>query len=103
MTKEEFIEQLKELQYKRDMISAETNVLMDAYINSNRPCDINDAVKIEDRYGNILPGIVTGFNINFWKEIEPVVKKVKKDGTASTHNIFIYHDYKIHYPEKSSA
>lgn len=83
-------------------LSDEMEVVRSEYINAHKPCDINDKVQVVDRKGNIIHGIVTGFKIDYLDEVVPLIKKLKKDSTASTHNVYVRSDYKVHYPEKTT-
>lgn len=99
MTREEYISQRKELAKKIALLEAEKQELDKAYIDANKKFDHMDIVEITTpahRARNPITGhceeiperkrmgIVIGNHIDYENNVEPTVRKMKKNGTMSS-------------------
>lgn len=96
MTKEKYQTQLEFLQ-------AQIHDLKNDYINAHKLCDADTLVEVKRRSGEIEKAIVTGFKITWIFEVEPILRKVRKDGTISNMGVRVWSGDKIIYPEKQNA
>lgn len=86
MTKLEFVDSINDLEEKKRSIEKE-------FIESNKKFNIGDKVRITGTHGTRI-GIIRGFVIScLFQNVEPIIAKVKKDGSAhSYNNICVYYD-----------
>ena len=63
MTKEFYLEKLEEVKVKRVSLDAFVDRLKASYIEKNKPCNIDDYVKITLGSGRVAKGIVVSFGI----------------------------------------
>lgn len=102
MTKEQYKEQMKSLSDQRDAIQDKICQLNDDYIQANKKCNVGDVVEVRWNK-NVEKGVVTDFTIHWLsEEVIPVLKKMKKDGTASAHSLRVWSGYEIIYPEAAT-
>lgn len=87
MTKEEYQTKKEAINEKKLLLSQKLKQLENEYIQSNKKFNVGDKIKTSR---NEL-GIIYGFRIisHLDNKIEPVCKKIRKDGTASIHDLFI--------------
>ena len=86
----------KELQLK-DRLPEMTDEEKNAYIQEHAPFIVGDKVQVTARWtgGKPILGYVVGFRLSYNLEVEPILKKVKKDGTMSAMNLHLYGDEQI--------
>ena len=79
MTKTEFVDSINDLEEKKRSIEKE-------FIESNKKFNIGDKVRITGTHGTRI-GIIRGFVIScLFQNVEPIIAKVKKDGSAHSYN-----------------
>lgn len=88
MTFEEYEKQDESLRQQR--VS-----LRERFLDENKPCEKGSLVAVTTS-GGIIKGVVTGFQIS-WQQVQPIVKRLKKDGTPSKENLVIFSSYVIKY------
>lgn len=101
MDKQTYQAKYKELFNQRSALTEELRLLEEQYIEANKPCEVGDTVEAESRNGFKQKAIVTGFHVGSSGNVEPYLRKAKKDGTASQHKVYWYDAAIIHYPVKS--
>lgn len=101
MTKEEFKAKTKEYYEKCDELRQQINALRElhgfdkaTYIDANKPCKIGDKVKVRNSIG-----IAVDFEVKGDDEVVPVLAKIKKNGSASQHKIFVWGSDTFEYPQ----
>lgn len=101
MTKEEYQKRLKALSDEAYRIKIDMDCLKQEYIDANRPCEVGDRVDKVFSDGSIEPGIVSGFEIDLDDEVKPIMRQIKKDGTASIRKIYVWRDSTLVYHKKA--
>lgn len=88
MTKEEFEIKKEAINKKKLLLSQELKQIENEYIQSNKKFNVGDKIK---NSRNEL-GIISGFKIIdvLDNRIEPVCKKIRKDGTASVYDLLFW-------------
>lgn len=86
MKKQDYENQLADLKGRRKAISDRIEEIRKDYISSNQPFKIGDRLKTT--HGEF--GIVYGFDLDWDGNVKPLMKKEKKDGNASKHELNIY-------------
>lgn len=110
MKKEKYIAQVKALNETIRQAKLKLQKTNEEYIETNRKLEIEQIVTIRtpkhktwvlgSNEERIIPeqkrkAVVVGFKINRDMEVEPVLKKIKKDGTISKLNDYLYRHDKI--------
>jgi len=108
MNKEQFLKSKKYLEGRILEIKEDIQQLEEQYIADNREFEDGEKVRvvIHDHtkwmYGvettvpeDTIFAFVGGYKINYKSDIVPILKKCKKDGTISEHNLNIYTKYTI--------
>lgn len=87
MKKEDFKLEYEKLTDKMAVVHSERIALEKSYIEANKMFNIGDRVfsKKEKSFG-----YVTGFVLNWNKDVKPTAVKEKKDGTKSKVSLYIY-------------
>jgi hypothetical protein len=95
MTKESYKKQL-------GFLEEQITQLKKDYVSDNRLCDIDAIVEVKRRNGEIDKAVVTGFKIGWTLDVEPILRKLKKDGTMSEMRVRVWSDDKVVYPAKAT-
>lgn len=84
MTKEEYLKREDALHNKIDEIRDEIKNLRKEYIKENKSFPIGTKVRItNDNYPHLeKEGIVSDYGVTCSGNVQPIVMKIKKDGTA---------------------
>lgn len=91
ITKEEYIERKNSINQKITELNNERSLLDKEYIRLNAPYNIGDIVIVN----NSDRGIISGFKIDYSNNVCPTAKKIKKDGTASQHGLYIWNSSQV--------
>lgn len=80
----------EEYEKRRQKLAQEIEALRRRFIEANAPYKIGQKISIKD--GNKrVEGKIVGFEI--WiREVRPIVKRIKKDGTLSQNPLLIWSD-----------
>ena len=91
MTEAEFKKRRYEIYEEISKLEQERKEMDNAYIQEHTPFMVGDKVQVTARWSEKpILGYVVGFRLSYDLEVEPVLKKVKKDGTISTVNLHLY-------------
>lgn len=92
MTEAEFKKRRNEIYEEISKLEQERKEMDNAYIQEHTPFMVGDKVQVTARWngGKPILGYVVGFRLSYNLEVEPILKKVKKDGTMSTMNLHLY-------------
>jgi hypothetical protein len=69
MNKEEYIKELNKLSEANSKLTKKKSELRDLFIESNKPCNIDDNIKVVTSGGRILRGQAKAFSVNQHKEV----------------------------------
>lgn len=91
MTEAEFKKRRHEIYEEISKLEQERNEMDRAYIEEHKPFNVGDKIKVTGKWirGSCLAYVI-GFRLGYDLEIEPVLKKVKKDGTMSCMGLYLY-------------
>lgn len=91
MTTEEFKKRRSEIYEEISKLENERNEMDRVYIEEHKPFNVGDKIKVTGGWikGSCLAYVI-GFRLGYDLEIEPVLKKVKKDGTMSSMGLYLY-------------
>ena len=92
MTQEEYTKKDYEIDKQMAALREKRIAIRKQYIEDNKPYPIGSKVRVFDKSnGSVQYGFVTGYELShFDNKILPKVKKMKKDGTMSKVNLWIY-------------
>lgn len=93
MTQEEYTKKDYEIDKQMAALREKRITLRKEYIESNKPYPIGTKVRVLDKSNNSVQyGFVVGYELSYCgAKICPKVKKMKKDGTMSQVNMYIWH------------
>lgn len=89
MTKDEYKKEKGLIQLKIDELKNELKVLDSQYIEKNKSFEIGELVLVTNGE-TPEKGFVDGYEVDFLLNINPIIKKIKKDGSKSQHKIWVW-------------
>ena len=92
MTEKEYIKKDSEIDEQMAALRKKRIALREKYIEDNKPFPIGSKVRVFDKSNNSVQyGFVVGYELSYVdSKICPKVRKMKKDGTMSKVNLWIY-------------
>lgn len=95
MTENEYLEEKNIILNQIKDLNDRLKGLNSEYIENNSPFSIGELVSVIDINGTSERGIVSGYEVTYLNKVEPIVHKIKKDGSKSQHKVWIWHNSKI--------
>lgn len=89
MTKDDYIKEKGLIQSKIDELKQNLKVLESQYIEKNKSFEIGELVLVTNGETS-EKGFVDGYEVDFLLNINPIIKKIKKDGSKSQHKIWVW-------------
>ncbi len=92
MTQEEYTKKVHEIDKQMAALREKRIAIRNQYIEDNKPFPIGTKVRVLDKSnGSVQYGFVVGYELSYVdSKICPKVRKMKKDGTMSKVNLWIY-------------